>query len=37
MTAFAGTTGALKFGAEDVGDSIFDTVILVDRLSLTAE
>jgi hypothetical protein len=37
MTPFAGTTGALKFGAEDVGDSIFDTVILVDRLSLTAE
>jgi hypothetical protein len=37
MTPFAGTTGVLKFGAEDVGDSIFDTVILVDRLSLTAE
>jgi hypothetical protein len=37
MTPFAGSTGVLKFGAEDVGDSIFDTVILVDRLSLTAE
>ena len=37
MTPFAGSIGVLKFGAEDVGDSIYDTVILVDRLSLTAE
>ena len=37
VTALAGTTGVLKFGAEDVGDSIYDSVILVDRVRIVAE
>ena len=37
VTALAGTTGVLRFGAEDVGDSIYDSVILVDRVRLVAE
>ena len=37
VTALAGATGVLKFSADDVGDSIYDTVILVDRVRLVAE
>ena len=35
--AFAGTTATLTFAAGDVGDSIFDTVILVDNVKLLVE
>jgi hypothetical protein len=37
VTALAGTTNVLKFAAGDVGDSIFDTVILVDNVRVVAE
>jgi hypothetical protein len=37
LTAFAGTTQTLKFAARDVGDSQFDTVILIDNVRLVAE
>ena len=37
VTALAGTSGVLRFGAEDVGDSIYDSVILVDRVRVVAE
>jgi hypothetical protein len=37
VTAFAGTTATLTFAAGDVGDSIFDTVILVDNVKLLVE
>jgi len=37
VTAFAGTTATLTFAAGDVGDSIFDTVILVDNARIVVE
>jgi hypothetical protein len=37
VTALAGTTATLTFAAGDVGDSIFDTVILVDNVKLLVE
>jgi hypothetical protein len=37
VTALAGTTGVLTFAAGDVGDSVFDTVILVDNARLVVE
>jgi hypothetical protein len=38
VTAFAGTNGnLLKFAAKDVGDSIYDSAILVDNVRLVAE
>jgi hypothetical protein len=37
VTALAGTTGTLVFAAGDVGDSIFDTVILVDAVSINVQ
>jgi hypothetical protein len=37
ITAFAGTTDTLTFAAGDVGDSIFDTVILVDNARIVVE
>ena len=37
VTALAGTTDVLRFGAADVGDSIYDSVILVDRVRIVAE
>jgi hypothetical protein len=37
ITALAGTSDVLHFGAEDVGDSIYDSVILVDRVRIVAE
>jgi hypothetical protein len=37
LTPLAGTTGVLRFAAKDVGDSVFDTVILVDRVKLVVE
>lgn len=37
MTPFAGTTGLLKFAAKDVGDSIYDSAILLDALQVEAE
>jgi hypothetical protein len=37
VTAFAGTSDTLRFAAADVGDSIYDSAILVDRVRLTAE
>lgn len=37
VTLLAGTTGLLKFGAEDKGDSIYDSVILVDRVRVVAD
>src|SRR5262249_49879660 len=37
VTALAGTTDVLTFAAGDVGDSIYDTVILVDRMRLVVE
>jgi len=37
VTAFAGVTDVLRFGASDVGDSIYDSVILVDRVRVVAE
>jgi hypothetical protein len=38
VTQFAGTTGnVLRFAARDVGDSVYDSAILVDNLQLVAE
>jgi hypothetical protein len=37
ITALAGTTDVLTFAAGDVGDSIFDTVILVDNARIVVE
>jgi hypothetical protein len=37
LTPFAGTSGMLSFAAHDVGDSIFDSAILIDRVQLVAE
>lgn len=37
VTALAGTTDLLQFGARDVGDSIYDSVILVDKVRIVAE
>jgi hypothetical protein len=37
LTSLAGTTATLTFAAGDVGDSIFDTVILVDNVRLKVE
>jgi hypothetical protein len=37
VTALAGTSGVLAFAAHDVGDSIFDSAILIDRLVLAVE
>lgn len=37
LTSLAGTTDVLTFAAGDVGDSIFDTVILVDNARLVVE
>jgi hypothetical protein len=37
VTALAGTTGTLTFAAGDVGDSIYDTVILVDNARIVTE
>jgi hypothetical protein len=37
VTLLAGTTGVLRFGAEDKGDSIYDSVILVDRVRVVAD
>jgi hypothetical protein len=37
ITALAGTTATLTFAAGDVGDSIFDTVILVDNARIVTE
>jgi hypothetical protein len=37
LTGFVGTTDTLKFAARDVGDSAWDTVILVDNVRLVAE
>jgi len=38
VTQFAGTTGnVLKFAAKDVGDSVYDSAILVDNVRLVAE
>lgn len=38
VTAFAGTSGnVLKFAAKDVGDSVYDSAILVDNVRLVAE
>jgi hypothetical protein len=37
VTALAGTTDVLTFAAGDVGDSIYDTVILVDNMRLVVE
>ena len=37
VTALAGTTATLTFAAGDVGDSIFDTVILVDNARIVVE
>jgi hypothetical protein len=37
VTAFAGTTDVLRFAAADVGDSIYDSAILVDSVRLTVE
>ena len=37
LTAFAGTTDVLKFAARDVGDSQFDSAILIDNVRLVAE
>jgi hypothetical protein len=37
VTAYAGITGDLKFGAKDVGDSIYDSAILVDNVRIVAE
>ena len=37
VTALAGTTATLTFAAGDVGDSIYDTVILVDNVNLVVE
>ena len=36
VTALAGTSGALSFAARDVGDSIFDSAILIDRVRIEA-
>jgi hypothetical protein len=37
VTPFAGTTDTLRFAAGDVGDSIYDTVILVDNVRLVVQ
>jgi hypothetical protein len=37
VTTLAGTTDVLTFAAGDVGDSIYDTVILVDNMRLVVE
>lgn len=37
LTPYAGTTATLTFAAGDVGDSAFDTVILVDGVTIKAE
>jgi len=37
VTALAGTTATLAFAAGDVGDSIYDTVILVDNARIVTE
>jgi hypothetical protein len=37
VTALAGTTDTLTFAAGDVGDSVYDTVILVDNVRLVVE
>jgi len=37
VTAFAGTSGLLSFAAHDVGDSIFDSAILIDHVQLVAQ
>ena len=37
MTAFAGSTATLTFAAGDVGDSIYDTAILVDNARIVVE
>ncbi len=37
VTALAGSSGILRFAAHDVGDSIFDSAILIDRVTLTVE
>jgi len=37
VTAFAGTSGMLSFAAHDVGDSIFDSAILIDHVQLVAQ
>jgi hypothetical protein len=37
VTQFAGGTNTLKFAARDVGDSVFDSAILVDNVRLVAE
>lgn len=37
VTAFAGTSGSILFAAHDVGDSIFDSAILLDRVRIELE
>ena len=37
VTALAGTSGILSFSAHDVGDSIFDSAILVDRVRVEVQ
>lgn len=37
VTALAGTSGDLVFAAHDVGDSIFDSAILLDRVRIEVE
>jgi hypothetical protein len=37
VTALAGRSDVLRFGANDVGDSIYDSVILIDRVRIVAE
>jgi hypothetical protein len=37
VTAFAGTSGDLVFAAHDVGDGIYDSAILLDRVRIVVE
>jgi hypothetical protein len=37
VTALAGTSGVLSFEAHDVGDSIFDSAILIDGVQVTVQ
>ena len=37
VTAMAGTSGMLSFAAHDVGDSIFDSAILIDGVRVDVQ
>jgi hypothetical protein len=37
VTALAGRRDVLRFGANDVRDSFYDSVILIDRVRVVAE